>query len=60
MVTFMFYSDFRYWVGGKKKNNGRFSYFEEGRMRMGSNHVPMTKNDRMRFLNCMQKGRKTN
>lgn len=44
----MIESNFRYWVGGKKKNGGHFAYFEGGRMRMGSNHVPMSKNERNR------------
>jgi hypothetical protein len=48
--------NFKY-IGGKKKNNGMFSYFENGQMRMGSNHVPKTKINRDRFLRRIQKGR---
>jgi hypothetical protein len=44
------------YIGGKKKNNGRFSYFENGRMHMGSNHRPMTKINRDRHLRRAQKG----
>jgi len=53
-------SDFKKYVGGNKKNNGLFAYFEDGRMLIGWNHVPMTKLERKRFFNSrhLQKGRK--
>ena len=52
--------DFKKYVGGNKKNNGCFAYFEDGRMLIGWNHVPMTKLERKRFFNSrhLQKGRK--
>jgi hypothetical protein len=50
----------RKYVGGKKKNDGLFAYFEGSRMHIGWNHVPMTRLERTRFLNSrmLQKGRK--
>jgi hypothetical protein len=52
--------DFKKYVGGKKRNNGLFTYFESNRLKVGSNHVPMTKVNRDRLMNRnnMQKGRK--
>ena len=60
MCTFNF--DFRVWVGGKKKNGGHFAYFEGGHMKIGSNHIPMTKIERDRFFSRFraQKGRLIN
>lgn len=39
-----------WYICGGPKNNGRFAYFEFGRLRTGLNHRPMTKNSRVRFL----------
>lgn len=35
---------------GGPKNHGRFAIVNQGRVRMGSNHKPMTKAARMRFF----------
>ena len=50
------------YLGGKKRNNGYFGYINScGMFRVGSNHVPMTNNERERFFksNFLQHGRKT-
>ena len=47
-----------WYIKGGPKNNGMFAYFENGKMRMGNNHKPMTKNARTRkFFHPIQKGR---
>lgn len=44
------------YIGGKKRDNGNFSFIDmHGMFRVGSRHVPMTKNARMRFLNRSKK-----
>ena len=44
------------YLGGKKRSNGYFGFINSlGMFCIGSNHVPMTKNARMRFLNARRK-----
>jgi hypothetical protein len=44
------------YLGGKKKNGGYFGFMKDGHFYVGSNHVPMTKINRDRFLNHPKKG----
>lgn len=38
-------------TGGKKRTNGKFSYFENGHFQVGLRHTPLSKIDRYRFFN---------
>ena len=43
------------YLGGNLRDNGNFSYIEDGRFRIGRRHKPLTKNSRERFFNLRRK-----
>lgn len=44
-----------WYICGGPKNNGRFGYVEHGKFRTGLNHLPTTKNSRVRYINNVRK-----
>ena len=39
-----------WYVRGGPKNNGRFAYLRNGRLEIGLNHLPATRNGRIRSM----------
>jgi hypothetical protein len=39
-----------WYVRGGPKNNGRFAYLRNGRLEIGLNHLPTTRNGRIRSM----------